>query len=78
MKGKSWFGKNDTVVFVQSTPGEVLKKGIEKIIAAKGFDVKVVEQGGSPYYNVLMLILACHVGLLTALFVKLRLAVIVT
>ena len=33
VKGKSWFGKNDTVVFVQSTPSEVLKKGIEKIIA---------------------------------------------
>ena len=53
VKGKSWFGKNDTVVFVQSTPGEVLKKGIEKIIAAKGFDVKVVEQGGRSIKSIL-------------------------
>ena len=53
VKGKTWYGKCDSVIFVQSTPGEILKKRIERIVADKGFNVKVVEQGGRSVKSIL-------------------------
>ena len=53
VKGKSWYGKCDSVVFVQSTPGEVLRQNIEKLVAGKGFNVKVVEHGGKSLKSIL-------------------------
>ena len=34
------------MIFVQSTPGEVLKKGVQDVMSENGMKVKVVEQGG--------------------------------
>ena len=44
---KSWFGKtNDSVLFVQATPGEVLRKRLQAVVKDHGMKVKVVEKGG--------------------------------
>ena len=34
------------MIFVQSTPGELLKKGVQEVMKENGMRVKVVEQGG--------------------------------
>ena len=46
VKEKSWFGNKQSVIFVQSTPGEILRKKVEEIVDSAGFKVKVVEKGG--------------------------------
>ena len=46
VKAKSWYAPYDTVMFVQATPGEMLKKRVEKVVRDYGFKVKVVERGG--------------------------------
>ena len=44
---KEWFGKkNDAVIFVQATPGEVLQREIQKVVNSSGLKLKVVERGG--------------------------------
>ena len=44
---KSWFGKtNDSVLFVQATPGEVLRKRLQAVVKDHGMKIKVVEKGG--------------------------------
>ena len=44
---KEWFGKkNDAVIFVQATPGEVLQREIQKVVNSSGLRLKVVERGG--------------------------------
>ena len=51
---KEWFGKkNDAVIFVQATPGEVLQKEIQKVVNSSGFKLKVVERGGKTIKGVL-------------------------
>ena len=51
---RTWYGnKSDSVLFVQSTPNEVLKKEVQKIVRSSGFKVKVVEQGGRPVRSLL-------------------------
>ena len=53
VKGKSWFGKSDSVVFVQSTPGEILRRNVQKLMVNKGFNIRVVEQGGRTVQSIL-------------------------
>ena len=54
VKGRHWFGKRfDSLLFVQSSPGEVLRKEIQKVIDSNGFRVKVVERGGRPVRSLL-------------------------
>ena len=44
---KNWYGvTKDTVVFVQATPGEILKKEVQAVVKAHGMKVRVVESGG--------------------------------
>ena len=50
-KGKNgtWYlegGKTETVMFVDSTPGEVLKKKIERVVKKYKMKIKVVERRG--------------------------------
>ena len=47
LKKRSWCGKNtETVVFVQATPEEVLKKAVQTEADLSGIKVRVVEKGG--------------------------------
>ena len=46
LKKKNWYGNNDAVMFVQATPGSILKKEVELIMKAEGMKVSVVEKGG--------------------------------
>ena len=46
VKARSWYSPHDTVLFVQATPGEVLRRRIEDVVRKSGFKVKVVERGG--------------------------------
>ena len=50
VKGKSWYGNKDSVVFVPPTPGEILRKRVEKVMAENNFSVKVVEKGVNKAY----------------------------
>ena len=44
---KNWYGvTKDTVVFVQATPGEILKKEVQAVVKAHGMKVRVVESVG--------------------------------
>ena len=45
VKAKTW-SRSDSVVFVQATPGEILKREVSKIMKNAGFNVRVVEKGG--------------------------------
>ena len=48
-KKKHWFGADKFGVvfdFVQATPGQILKKAVEKAVGEKKFNIKVVEKGG--------------------------------
>ena len=45
-KLKGWYGSKDTVVFVPATPGELLRRRVEKVMSENKFNVKVVEKGG--------------------------------
>ena len=53
IKMKNWYGDNDSVVFVQSTPGEVLRKAIDKVMHEEGMKVRVVEKGGRTVKSIL-------------------------
>ena len=54
MKGKTWYGNQfESVLFVQSSPGELLKKEVQKVIDASGFKVRVVERAGVPLKSLL-------------------------
>ena len=43
----------DSVIFVQPTPGEILKKKAEAIVLNAGFKIKVVERGGRSVHSIL-------------------------
>ena len=46
-KALGWYGKrNQSVMFVQATPGEILRKEIDSVMKKCGFKVKVVEKSG--------------------------------
>ena len=45
-KRKGWHGGADTVLFVQSTPNEILRKELQGQMDKLGMKVKVVEKGG--------------------------------
>ena len=47
IKKKKWFGEKDAVLFVQATQDGWLRDEAEKIMAEEGFNVKVVEKGGT-------------------------------
>ena len=42
---RKWYGDSDAVIFVQSTPGELLKKRVHEVMKENGMRVKVVKQG---------------------------------
>ena len=46
LKSKKWAGTAESVVFVQSTPDEALKKSIQKVANNSAFKIRVVEKGG--------------------------------
>ena len=47
LKKRSWFGRNtETVVFVQATPNEMLKKAVQTEADLSGVKIRVVEKGG--------------------------------
>ena len=46
LKGKKWYGGMDGVLFVQATPGSILKREVEYIMKAEGMKVRVAEKGG--------------------------------
>ena len=46
VKMKGWYGSKDSVIFVPATPGELLRKRIEKVVSDNHFNVKVVERSG--------------------------------
>ena len=49
---KDWYGKtNDAVMFVQATPGEILKNEMEKVVKGHGMKIKIVEKGGMTLKN---------------------------
>ena len=41
------------MIFVQPTPGEILKKKVEAIVLNAGFKIKVVERGGRSVHSIL-------------------------
>ena len=45
VKGKTW-SKADSVMFVQATPGELLKKEVSKVIRESGLNIRGVEKAG--------------------------------
>ena len=53
IKRRRWYGDSDAVIFVQSTPGEILKKGIEGVMKGNNMNVKVVEKGGRTFKSIL-------------------------
>ena len=53
IKGKSWYGPKDSVIFVPATPKEILRKRVEKVMADNNFDIKVVEKGGQTVKSLL-------------------------
>ena len=46
LKAKKWAGAAESVVFVQSTPDETLKKSIQEVANSSAFKIRVVERGG--------------------------------
>ena len=54
MKKITWYGSRfQSVLFVQSSPGEILKKEVQKVMDENGFKVRVVERGGRPVRSLL-------------------------
>ena len=52
-KLKGWYGSQESVVFVPATPGEILRRRIEKVMLENNFKVKVVEKGGRSLRSIL-------------------------
>ena len=51
---KEWYGSNmNSVLFVQATPGEVLRKQIQEVADRHKMKVKVVEKGGKSIKSIL-------------------------
>ena len=46
LKKKGWYGDSSSVMFVQATPGSVLKLEIDQIMKAAKMNIRVVERGG--------------------------------
>ena len=46
LKAKRWAGNAESVVFVQSTPNEILKRSIQEVANESAFKIRVVERGG--------------------------------
>ena len=44
LKSKKWAGNAESVVFVQSTPDEALKKSIQKVANSSAFKIRVVRE----------------------------------
>ena len=54
LKEKKWWGvKHDSVMFVQATPGETLKKRIQAVCDQSELKVKVIEKGGRSMKQIL-------------------------
>ena len=46
LKKSNWYFPKESVLFVQSTPGEILRKEVQKILDAEGWKIRVVETAG--------------------------------
>ena len=46
LKARQWAGNAESVVFVQATPGEELKKSTQEVANKSELKIKVVERGG--------------------------------
>ena len=68
-KHKGWHGGADTVLFVQSTPNEILRKEIQGQMDKLGMKVKVVEKAGRSLKSLLQV---QDAGLMTVLSARLR------
>ena len=54
LKSKNWYGSDtESVVFVQATPGEVLRKAVQREANLSRLKVKVVEKGGADLKSLL-------------------------
>ena len=53
LKSKKWAGNAESVVFVQSTPDEALKKSIQEVANKSAFKIRVVERGGRTLKSIL-------------------------
>ena len=54
MKRNNWYGtETESVVFVQATPGEILRKAVQKEANLSGVKVKVVEKEGKDIKSML-------------------------
>ena len=53
-KAKKWAGNVESVLFVQATPGEILKKRIQEVANSSGFQLRIVEKGGRTLKSMLM------------------------
>ena len=54
LKKRTWYGtENKTVLFVQSTPGGILRNAVNEVVKKSGLKVKVVEKGGRKLQSLL-------------------------
>ena len=54
VKSKTWYGNEyKSVLFVQSTPGGVLKSAISEVVRSSGLKIRVVEKGGKKVQSLL-------------------------
>ena len=54
VKKRTWYGtENKTVLFVQSTPGGILKNAVNEVVKKSGLKVRVVEKGGRKLQSLL-------------------------
>ena len=53
IKGRTWYGNKETVLFVQSTPGEQLRRSIQTEANRSKISIKVVERGGKTLRSLL-------------------------
>ena len=53
VKGRTWYGNKETVLFVQSTPGEQLRRSIQAEADRSKISIKVVERAGKTLRSLL-------------------------
>ena len=52
-KKSSWYGDNESVVFVQATPGSVLKREVMEVLKQEGWKIRVEEVAGRSLRGIL-------------------------
>ena len=54
VKAKKWAGNVQSVLFVQATPGEILRKKVQEVADTVGIRLRVLKQGGRSIKSMLM------------------------